>query len=378
MLPKSFRVGSGLICALIAVCFLALPSIASAQYVPHVLVANSRQFKPRKIDKKLVDPWGIAYLSRNTFWLADQNTSVLTAYRKGKVARRDVIDIPCEGASGPLVPCPNAPERPSFPPKLGPTGLVKNIYAVDGDFTISHGGTAAPATLIFDTADGLVGGWNPQVSRHHGIVEVNNSGSAVYKGLALAPPNIGPYLYATNNAGTEIDVFDSSFNQVGSFSPPVPDSSYHPHGVDIINGNLYVTFAGMVPGGVIDVCDLNSSPTAPTCKTLAYSDSAPYVLNAPWGVALAPSDFGSVSNDLLVGNVNTGYIDALNPLNGDFIGTLNKPDGTPISYRGMWDMDFESARNGKPLLYFAAGPGTGTALFSEGVFGFISSVGKQP
>lgn len=382
-MSKSSQWFSGLICGLMVVCLLALPSAASAKYVPHVLVANSRKFQTRKVDRLLVDPWGIAQVGRNTFWVADQNTSVATAYRDGKILRSKVVEIPCVNPNNGQteVPCSAAPENPSFPPKLGPTGLVENTYLPNEYFNISYGDRTAPAKLIFDTLGGLIVGWNPHVSRHKGIVAYNNSGNAVYKGLALAPPNIGPYLYASNNmAGGGIDVFDPNFNLVKTFYPTTDSAPYHPHGVDVINGKLYVTYAGMAMGGLIDVCDLDSSsPTSPTCVPFASSTSDADI-NAPWGIALAPPNFGDFSNDLLVGNVNNGKIVALDPTTGALVGVLEKADGSPISYLGMWDLDFETGRNGRERLYFAAGPGSppgpGSTLFSEGVFGFISSIGR--
>lgn len=355
-------------------CLLLFPSLASAQYVAHVLIANSRTARPRKIDPALIDPWGIAPSTDGAFWVADQNTSVATAYTANGRILPKTIDIPCMYKGAPTTPCPLAPETPSFPPQIGPTGLENNIYASSGGFEIGVAETSAPAMLLFDTIGGLIVGWNPKVSADQGIVAVNNSGTAHYKGLAMAPPTIGEYLYASNNSmNGGIDVFGPDFTKLNTFFPTPPPSPYHPHGVDIINGELYATYAGMVPGGILDVCDLTpSSATAPTCTTLVESDTAPYVLNAPWAVALAPSDFGKFSDDLLVGNVNSGYIAAIDPLTGDFLGDLDLPNGTPISYRGMWDLDFEKARNGKDRLYFAAGPGAGKALFSQGVFGYIT------
>jgi uncharacterized protein (TIGR03118 family) len=365
------------------VCLLMfLPSRASAQYVVHSLVANVRTLHPRHIDPNLVDPWGISRLSDGTFWIADQNTSVATAYNASGRILPERIQIPCVVNSNPVVPCTAAPDSPSFPPTLGPTGLEMNAYVSPGYFEISDGGSPAPATLLFATTDGLIGGWNPSVSRSDGIAEANRSGSAVYKGIALAPANIGPFLYVSNNKpGGGIDVFGPNFNFIDSFSPPTPaGTAYHPHGVDIIGDQLYITYAGMAKGGVLDVCYLTPQnakdpESASDCDILAQSTESPFTLNAPWGVALAPSDFGQFSDDLLVGNVNDGRINAFDPVTGEFLGALNEPNGTPISFLGMWDLDFETGRNGAEQLFFAAGPGA--PLFSQGIFGVISSVGRS-
>jgi hypothetical protein len=78
-------------------------------------------------------------------------------------------------------------------------------------------------------------------------------------------------------------------------------------------------------------------------------------LNAPWGIALAPGDFGTFSHRLLIGNVGVGRIHAFNLVSGKFEGTLLNADGTPLSIDRLWALSFggDSARNGLAIEGFS-------------------------
>ena len=94
-------------------------------------------------------------------------------------------------------------------------------------------------------------------------------------------------------------------------------------------------------------------------------------LNAPWGLALAPSRFGTFSNDLLVGNKGAGTISVFNPANGEFLGQLEDHDGKPIVIQDLWTViDGAGAMNAEAdAIYFTAG----TAGYAEGVFGTLEA-----
>ena len=97
-------------------------------------------------------------------------------------------------------------------------------------------------------------------------------------------------------------------------------------------------------------------------------------LNAPWGVAIAPADFGLLSNALLVGNFGgAGKVAAFHPVTGRFIDYLRNEAGQVIGLDGTWALMFG---NGVSLgdthaLYFAAGPEGETA----GLFGSLRHAG---
>ncbi|MDZ7812148.1 MAG: TIGR03118 family protein [Ideonella sp.] len=93
-------------------------------------------------------------------------------------------------------------------------------------------------------------------------------------------------------------------------------------------------------------------------------------LNAPWGVAVAPDNFGALSGCILVGNFGgAGRIAGYDAKTGRFRDWLRAADGKPWALAGLWGMQFG---NGVSLgdsnaLYVAAGPEDET----QGVFGVI-------
>jgi uncharacterized protein (TIGR03118 family) len=96
-------------------------------------------------------------------------------------------------------------------------------------------------------------------------------------------------------------------------------------------------------------------------------------LNAPWGLALAPSNFGAYSGDLLVGNFGNGKINAYAQLPSRkwvYKGQLRSAGGTPVVEEGLWAIAFGNGASAGPTndLYFLAGPSGGT----HGLFGFIA------
>ena len=72
---------------------------------------------------------------------------------------------------------------------------------------------------------------------------------------------------------------------------------------------------------------------------------------------MAPSNFGSFSNDLLVGNFGDGHINAFDPKNGHFVGELKDANGQPIAITHLWGLAFGNGGEAGPknTLYFTAG-----------------------
>jgi uncharacterized protein (TIGR03118 family) len=81
------------------------------------------------------------------------------------------------------------------------------------------------------------------------------------------------------------------------------------------------------------------------------------VLNAPWGITLAPALFPVFGGDLLVGNFGDGRVNAFNPTTGAFLGTLTDSSNNPISNNSLWGIGFRPAASGfdPNALYFVAG-----------------------
>ena len=100
---------------------------------------------------------------------------------------------------------------------------------------------------------------------------------------------------------------------------------------------------------------MSTTPTASCWQRLIHPDD-PHI-NQPWAMAMAPSNFGSFSNDLLVGNFGDGTINAFNPKNGLFVGELKNAKGQPIAITHLWGLAFGNGGAAGPTntLYFTAG-----------------------
>jgi uncharacterized protein (TIGR03118 family) len=294
----------------------------------------------RFVDANLVNPWGILVLSGGLPIVADNHAGVSTIY--------DVDGRPISVRIA--VPAPDGS------PGGAVTDLAMNRFA--HSFAVTNGKHQGEANLLFVTEDGTIAGWNPRVSGLSAVIAVDNSEfGAIYKGMALGGSPIRPLLYAANFGQGVVEMYDGGFHRVKSFTDPaLADAGYVPFGIRNIDGHLLVTFAFKAspddddetagPGlGFVDEFDADG--------TLLRRVASNGPLNAPWGLAMAPSNFGQFSGALLVGNFGDGTINAYNPLNGNFLGQLSDSHGGIIHIEGLWGLAFEP--NGRSL-YFTAGP----------------------
>jgi uncharacterized protein (TIGR03118 family) len=314
------------------------------------------------IDPNLKNPWGISFSPTSPFWVSDQAAGLATLYNGTGAPVPLVVTIPTTGG----------------PPPSGPTGTVFN--STSAAFQIpAPGNTSVKSTFLFDTLQGTIEGWNPGSNGGAGSAEIAATRpGAVYTGLALGTIGGSPYLYAANNAGAGgIDVYDSNFNNVsgttfaGKFVDPNPIGGFSPFDIQNINGQLYVEYAAItamgtpLPGGYIDVYDSSGN----FLRRFATDG----VLNAPWGITLAPSTgFGTFSGDILVGNFfAAGTINAFDSTTGAFLGTLTGPNGNPITNDFLWALDFGNGGLGfsSTTLYFTAGLNNQR----DGLFGSIQA-----
>lgn len=315
----------------------------------------------QQTDPNLVNPWGIVAGPTTPFWISDNNAGVSTLYTG-------------QGQPVPLVvSIPAAPGNSAGTP----TGVVFNGQ---DEFHVSKNGTTGASLFIFASEDGIISGWNPQVDPTHAIVAVNNSSSAVYKGLTLVRTSRGDFLYAANiHAGT-IDVFDQSFAPVhffGNFIDRHLPQGYAPFNIASLNGLLYVSYAkqnaqkdGDVAGeghGIIDVFDVFGD--------FLFRLVSHGRLNSPWGMAMAPANFGAFSRDLLVGNFGNGHINVYDPFTGHFEGELKNQQGEPIVIDHLWGLTFGNGNKAGPTntLFFTAGIDDE----AHGLFGTIVAAGAQ-
>ena len=109
-----------------------------------------------------------------------------------------------------------------------------------------------------------------------------------------------------------------------------------------------------------------------TDGTLFKHDAVHGPLHSPWGLALAPSNFGQFSNAILIGNnIKDGRINAFNRSTGQLLGTLTYTSGQPIAINQLWGLDFGKgavANGATNDLFFTAGPDN----YANGLFGVIT------
>jgi uncharacterized protein (TIGR03118 family) len=284
-------------------------------------------------DSQLSNPWGIAVSPEQLFWIANNNGGMSTLYDASGNKNSIVVQIPTASVNPCSVGCP--------------TGIVANSFGAD------FGG----AQFIFDTEDGILASWSQGVV---GTTVVDNSAAgAVYKGLALLSNGAGNFLLAANFHSGKVDVFDRAFKPAslaGSFTDPNLPASFAPHGIHIINNQVFVAYA-MQDGpkhdpvigagnGLVDTFDMNGN----FVRRFAIGG----MLNAPWGVAQSPASFGQFSNAMLVGDFGDGTINAFDA-NGNLMGQLKDTGGNVLVNPGLWELLFGQTSADAQTLYFTAG-----------------------
>ncbi|MGH8260998.1 MAG: TIGR03118 family protein, partial [Steroidobacteraceae bacterium] len=170
----------------------------------------------------------------------------------------------------------------------------------------------------------------------------------------------------------------------GGFADPSLPKGYAPFGIQAITVQsqtlIYVTYAEQTAPdnrdetsgaglGLVNVFD-----TAGTLKSHLVPVGGK--LDAPWGIALAPANFGTLSNALLIGNFGDGVINGYDPSSGAYIGTVSDANAQPIANPGLWGIAFGNGAHNQPAttLYFAAG----VASEADGVYGRIDLGATAP
>jgi uncharacterized protein (TIGR03118 family) len=359
---------------------ILIPSLASAQYTRTDLVTNSGAGGTVQ-DFHLINGWGLVSTSTSPFWVSDNGTGFSTLYAISN-AGGTVTATPL----GLVVSVPSVAGGPGTPTGIVATELPagSKAFPVSGVNPVTGKQASASSIFIFATLDGTISGWNPAVGGMSAtgastatLAADRSSAGATYTGLAIATNNGQPFLYAADDGqNRRIDVFDSTFTLADLGPDAFVDSKipkkFAPYGIQTITDadgieTIWVTYTALdkAQGGFVD-----SFTPAGVLKT-HFAVSGP--LHSPWGVALAPSDFGPMSNALLITN-NTphGRINAFDPKSGAFLGPLRDQSGKAIEIDDVWAIQFgqggPAGANGNPnQLFFTAGNDN----YGNGTFGVI-------
>lgn len=321
--------------ASLAVLVGIVSTCASAQYTVTNLVSN-QPGQANNTDPDLINAWGVSYAPGGPFWVSDTGTGLSTLYNAQGVKQALVVTIPAvNGGMG------------------TPTGQVYNATT---SFVVTEGTKSGAALFLFATLDGTISGWSPNVDATNAIIGVKRTG-AVYTGLALGTSNGSPVLFAADNVNNRVDMFDGKFTLLKSFTDTNLPQGSAPYNVHILQNNLIVTFTNSSGGGVVDLFDL----TGKFIKTLISGGA----LHSPWGVALAPANFGPASNLLLIANEDDGKVNAYNPR------TFARVGGSKLVSGGLWEIVFGggSANNGNTNQLFTA---SGPDEYANGLFQVVT------
>jgi uncharacterized protein (TIGR03118 family) len=340
--------------------FLLTAATTTAQTIGYrqTNLAASLPSVANNVTPSLANPWGIAFLADQPFFIADNKVGRVTAHDAtglGVVPGSFIIS----NAAGTGFDHPigiAADQKSSF----GSPSLINPFILVTGEGTIFTWGPDAQGDL-------------PQQAT---LVVDNSTRGAVYEAVAILNSSLtAPALAVTDFHDGFIDTFLPGFVPVallGSFTDPNLPAGYAPFGIKVLGRQVFVTYALQdvdkhdpifgAGNGIVNIFDMDGN----FVKRFASGGA----LNAPWGITQASSNFGRFSNDILIGNVGDGNINVFDPATGLLVGELFDGDGLAIVEVGLHGLAFRADGLGDPnTLYFTS------QLNSEndGLFGAITT-----
>ncbi|TWD80279.1 uncharacterized protein (TIGR03118 family) [Kribbella amoyensis] len=316
--------------------------------VQQVNLVSDLPGKAALTDPDLVNPWGLSLGATTPLWVSNNGTASSTLYTS-----------PPGATTATKVPT----VRVDVPPL--PTGQVNNPTT---GFVLTKGQVSAPARFIFATQNGKIAAWGPPVSPLIGAAQIKASvRGAVYTGLAIATDRHVTRLYAANFAQRRIDVFNHKFHLVKqprwAFQDRHLPKGYAPFNVQTLQGRIFVAYAKVDPAtgeqqagrglGFVD----EYTPTGRLVDRVVARGS----LNAPWGLAIAPSSWGKLAGALLVGNFGDGRINVVLPkphhrFDHRIFGQLTNGHGHTLVIPGLWALlQGTATTGGTDSIFFSAG-----------------------
>jgi uncharacterized protein (TIGR03118 family) len=372
---------------------LFLTTVCFGQHYNQTNLVSSTAGAAPVTDPQLINPWGISRGSGSPWWVSDNATGFSTLYNGAGVKQALIVTIP-----------PADPNNKNTPTGT-PTGTIANGSPTD--FLLA---SAKPALFLFSTIDGTIAGWNPTVAATLAVTVVKATDGSSYTGLTSAFIDGNRFLYAANFTKGRVDVYDNAFHPVNlskehfnedssdrdghssenSFVDENLPRGYVPFNVQAIGNDIVVTYVLHEEGARFETdgpglgfVDIYTS-TGHLLQRLEHGDW----LNAPWGVAQAPLDFGRFSHDLLIGQFagggdtqSSGFIAAYDLATGKLDGLLQDASGKPLAINGIWSLspgnvspaNSDSAAAPAAEVYFTAGPNHG----SGGLFGYLTAVSTE-
>ena len=345
-------------CLFFLIGFLLSAANATAQTIGYrqTNLASNLPSVADNITPGLVNPWGIAFLSDQPFFIADNKSGRVTAHNgTGLGVVPGSFIVPNAAGTGFDTPTGIVADQNSF---FGSPSLIKPFILVTEEGTIFTWGPDAQGDI-------------PQTA-----TLVRSRSAAVYKGVGILDSLLtAPALAVTDFHGGFIETFLPGFASValpGSFTDPNLPAGYAPFGIQVIGRQVFVSFAVQdaaqhdpvvgAGNGIVSIFDMDGN----FVRRFATGGT----LNAPWGITQASANFGPFSNDILIGNTGDGTISAFDPTSGQFVGQLLDGNGFALAEVGLHGLVFRADGFGdQNKLYF-------TSQFnneSDGLFGAITT-----
>lgn len=369
---------------------------ASNGYMQTNLVASSATYKPLIVEPELIDGWGIAIRPAGAgghFWVTGMGNSFEYV--------GDVNGTPLHQDSLKIVALPAS----------GDNGGAANgtVFNTGTQFVITqdapNGPITAPAKFMFVADNGVLSAWTERL--HADGVTYDRSPTAItmldygadgsaFFGLAISPTMDMLYIvdFGANPEPT-LRLVNGNFVEEpldGRFANPFVGAGGFKVG-DLVPFNVQTISYGGKSSVFVAYVNTSEDPDNPgqllpaeessgrgRGRLVEYTPAGQLVavwddrgvLNGPWGVVVAPGNFGPFSNQLLVSNFSDGSIVGFDTTSKRATEYMRDTAGNVLKIQGLWNILFG---NGASLgdsnaLYFAAGPEDETA----GLFGSLRHV----
>ncbi len=399
------------------IALLVLPLAAHAQeqstnrYTQEVFVANKASYKPSFMtEPNLINAWGIAIRPAGAgghFWITAKDISYEYVGDVRRSTDPKMHKLHQDGLK--IVKLP-----------IGGTDKFSTSTVFSGskkDFVITQEvkgaePITAPTKFFFSSDGGIISAWTERKKEDgsfdwpetaNNVIDRSKQG-VQYFGLAISHDY--DTLYAANfGVNPGIEVYGGDFEpRPMQFEQPFDDNKngkvdtgeYAPFNIQQLTlptgqQRIFVTYAKTLacPAAEIKKGTCKKGEIFPGEEDITVAGNGRLVefteqgevvniwddngqLSAPWGMAIAPADFGELSGKLLVANFGSGTIAAYDPETHGFSDVLRDAKGKPVVIDKVWGLLFG---NGVGLgdsnaLYFTAGPKDET----DGIFGALRPV----